>query len=146
MFLVGDVIYFVVALQLPGVARRQVTFFCFAKKKVTQEKATPVCCPCGVPCVAQLVRLPHKLARSATRPRAQTYSSEFSDQFPLLGGAQGESKSKSRTMAWALRAHAIAQNLIFASAHRSSGVSNIFDRATLFNLRSSSRVITASFQ
>jgi hypothetical protein len=27
---------------LPGVARRQVTFFCFAKKKVTKEKATPV--------------------------------------------------------------------------------------------------------
>jgi hypothetical protein len=27
----------------PGVARQQVTFFCFAKKKVTKEKATPVC-------------------------------------------------------------------------------------------------------
>jgi len=29
----------------PGVARQLVTFFCFAKKKVTQEKATPVCRP-----------------------------------------------------------------------------------------------------
>jgi len=26
------------------------------QKKVTQEKATPVCRPCGVPCVARLVR------------------------------------------------------------------------------------------
>ena len=73
----------------PGVARQQVTFFCFAKIKVTKEKATPVCRPCGVPCVARLVRLPHKLARSASRPRAQTYSSEFPDQPALLGGAQG---------------------------------------------------------
>jgi hypothetical protein len=73
-----------------GVARQLVTFFCFAKKKVTKEKATPARRPFGVPSVAQLVRLPHKLARSATRPRAQTYSSEFPDQFPLLGGAQGK--------------------------------------------------------
>jgi len=36
---------------LPGVARRLVTFFCFAKKKVTQEKATPVYRPCGVPSI-----------------------------------------------------------------------------------------------
>src|SRR3989338_8596975 len=40
----------------PGVARQLVTFFCVAKKKVTQEKAPPVCRPCGVPCVARLVR------------------------------------------------------------------------------------------
>jgi hypothetical protein len=40
----------------PVVDRQLVTFFCFAKKKVTQEKATPVCRPCGVPCVARLVR------------------------------------------------------------------------------------------
>ena len=59
------------------------------QKKVTEEKAPPVYRPCGVPCVARLVRLPHKLARSATRPRAQTYSSEFPDQPALLGGAQG---------------------------------------------------------
>jgi hypothetical protein len=31
----------------PGAARQQVTFFCFAKKKVTKEKATPVCRPSG---------------------------------------------------------------------------------------------------
>jgi len=39
-----------------GVARQLVTFFCVTKKKVTQEKAPPVCRPCGVPCVARLVR------------------------------------------------------------------------------------------
>jgi hypothetical protein len=40
----------------PGVARQLVTFSCFAKEKVTKKKATPVCRPCGVPCVARLVR------------------------------------------------------------------------------------------
>ena len=78
----------------PGVARLLVTFFCFAKKKVTKEKATPVCRRFAVPCVARLVRLPHKLARSAARPRALTYSSEFPDQPALLGGAQGNKKQK----------------------------------------------------
>jgi len=46
------------------------------QKKVTEEKATPVCRRYAVLCVAQPVRPPHKLARSATRPRAQTYSSD----------------------------------------------------------------------
>jgi hypothetical protein len=64
------------------------------QKKVTEEKATPVCRRCAVPCVAQQVRLPHKLARSATRPRAQTYSSEFPDPPALLGGAQGKESQK----------------------------------------------------
>jgi hypothetical protein len=36
---------------LPGVARRQVTFFCFAKKKVTKEKVPPVRRPYGVPSI-----------------------------------------------------------------------------------------------
>jgi hypothetical protein len=40
----------------PVVDRQLVTFSCFAKEKVTKEKATPVCSPCGVPCVARLVR------------------------------------------------------------------------------------------
>ena len=92
--------------ELPGVARRLVTFFCFAKKKVTKDnevavkanmrsmlcrsqKATPIHHLFEVPCVAQQVRLPHKLARFAARPRAQTYSSEFPDLFPLLGGGTG---------------------------------------------------------
>src|SRR5450759_3317688 len=74
----------------PGAARQLVTFSCFAKEKVTKKKATPVCRRCAVPCIARLVRLPHKLARSATRPPAQTYSSEFPDQPALLGGAQGK--------------------------------------------------------
>jgi hypothetical protein len=58
--------------------------------KVAKEKATPVYRPFGVPSVARLVRLPRKLARSAVRPRALTYSSEFPDQPVLLGGAQGK--------------------------------------------------------
>jgi len=58
---------------LPGVARRLVTFFCFAKKKVTKDnevaveanmrsmlcrsqKATPIRHLCEVPCVAQQPR------------------------------------------------------------------------------------------
>jgi hypothetical protein len=60
------------------------------QKKVTEEKATPVRRCFAVPCVARLVRPPHKLARPATRSRAQTYSSEFPDQPALLGGAQGK--------------------------------------------------------
>ena len=82
------------AVPLPVVARQLVTFFCFAEKKVIQEKATPIRHLFEVPCVARLVRLPHKLARSATRPRAQTYSSEFPNQPPLLGGGTGEKKQK----------------------------------------------------
>jgi len=76
---------------------------------VTKEKATPIRHPFGIPCVARRVRLPHKLARSATRPRAQTYSSEFPDPPPLLGGGTGEgkpnSKTKPPTRRWAQSAH-----------------------------------------
>ena len=61
-------------------------FFLLRQEKVTQKKAPPIRPLFEVPCVARLVRLPHKLARSATRPRTQTYSSEFPDQPPLLGG------------------------------------------------------------
>jgi hypothetical protein len=115
---------------LPGVARLLVTFFFFAKKKVTKDnivavqanlqvmpelKAIPICHLCEVPCVVgyditlrlvstatcrnaascRLARLPHKLARSASRPRAQTYSSEFPDHTPLLGGRRGEGNTSS---------------------------------------------------
>jgi hypothetical protein len=38
---------------LPGVARQLVTFFCFAKKKVTKEKATPVCHRFAVPSISR---------------------------------------------------------------------------------------------
>ena len=38
---------------MPGVARRLVTFFCFAKRKVTKEKATQVRRPFGLPCAAR---------------------------------------------------------------------------------------------
>ena len=85
-------------------------FLLLRQKKVTQEKATPIRHPFGVPCVARLVRLPHKLARSATRPRAQTYSSEFPDPPPLLGGGTGEGKAKTKIKnqsprRWAQSAH-----------------------------------------
>ncbi len=89
-------------------------FLLLRQKKVTQEKATPIRHLFEVPCVARLVRLPHKLARSATRPRAQTFwlrhnlkvslrrnkplrgvlSSEFPDQPALLGGGTGELKAE----------------------------------------------------
>ena len=73
----------------PGIARQLVTFFCFAKKKVTQEKATPVCRRFAVPCVARLVR---RLRNSHYVLRQS--SPKFPDQPPLLGGAQGKKKQK----------------------------------------------------
>jgi len=73
-------------------------FLLLRQKKVTQEKATPIRHLFEVPCVARLVRLPHKLARSATRPRAQTYSSEFPDQPALLGGAQGRKSENPKSL------------------------------------------------
>jgi hypothetical protein len=102
-----------------GVARQLVTFSCFAKEKVTKKKATPIRHLFEVPCVARLVRLPHKLARSATRPRAQTYSSEFPDQPVLLGGGTGEGKAKIKTTAWARCAH-------------STNLRSLLDRAPYF--------------
>ena len=60
-------------------------FSCLAKKS-NQKKSPPIHHLFEVPCIARLARLPHKLARSATRPRAQTYSSEFPDPPALLGG------------------------------------------------------------
>src|SRR4030066_1824414 len=68
----------------PGVARQLVTFSCFAKEKVTKKKATPVCRPFGVPCVARLVR---RLRNSRYALRQSSPTSP--DQPPLLGGAQG---------------------------------------------------------
>ena len=85
----------------PVVDRLLVTFLVLPRK-VTKRNRPQSATSYEVPCVARLVRLPHKLARSATRPRAQTYSSEFPDQPPLLGGAQGK---KSKNKAWTLRAH-----------------------------------------
>ena len=68
-----------------------VTFFCFAKKKVTKEKATPVCRRCAVPCVARLVR---RLRNS--RYALRQSSPKSPDQPALLGGAQGKVKPKTR--------------------------------------------------
>jgi hypothetical protein len=67
-----------------GAARQLVTFFCFAKKKVTKEKATPVCRRFAVPCVARLVR---RLRNSHCVLKQSSPKSP--DQPALLGGAQG---------------------------------------------------------
>jgi len=79
----------------PGVARQLVTFFCFAKKKVTQEKATPVCRRFAVPCVARLVRRLRNshfvLKQSSPKPP---------DQPALLGGAQGKNFKSKKAKAW----------------------------------------------
>ena len=50
--------------------------------------------PCGVPCVAQPDRPPHKLARSAARPRAQTYSSDTPCLVCATRRCTGEGKAK----------------------------------------------------
>ncbi len=80
----------------PGVARQLVTFFCFAKKKVTKEKATPVCRRYAVPCVARLVR---RLRNSHDPLRVHVLkqsSPKSPDQPPLLGGAQGKKTQNSK--------------------------------------------------
>ena len=81
-------------LELPGVARRLVTFFCFAKKKVTKEKATPIRHLFEVPCVArQLRRLrnSHDPLRGHVLKQSSPTTPELS---PLLGGGKGEGKAK----------------------------------------------------
>src|SRR3970040_246672 len=85
--------------------------FLLRKEKVTKKKATPAHRPFGVPCVAQPDRPPHKLARSASRPRAQTYSSDY----PCLvcatrrctgeGKAKNQNQKQNQTRRWAQRAH-----------------------------------------
>ena len=65
-------------------------FLLLRQNKVAKEGVPGLPPTSWVPCVARPVRLPHKLARSALRPRAQTYSSEFPDQPALLSGAQGK--------------------------------------------------------
>jgi hypothetical protein len=71
---------------MPGVARRQATFFCFAKKKVAKEKATPIRHLFEVPCVARLVR---RLRNSHDPLRVHVLkqcSPKSPDQPALLGG------------------------------------------------------------
>jgi hypothetical protein len=59
-------------------------FSCLAKKS-NPKKAPPVCRPCGVPCVARLVRRLWN-SRYALRQSSPTPP----DQPALLGGAQGK--------------------------------------------------------
>jgi hypothetical protein len=106
-----------------GVARQLVTFFCFAKKKVTKEKATPVRRCFAVPSVTQPDRPPHKLARSAARPRAQTYSSDY----PCLacatrrrtgeGKAKNQNQDQNQTRSWARSAHLPKEDSVGTCAH-----------------------------
>src|SRR5450759_5193453 len=77
----------------PVVDRQLVTFSCFAKEKVTKEKATPVYRRCAVPCVARLVR---RLRNS--RYALRQSSPKSPDQSALLGGAQGRKSEKSKTV------------------------------------------------
>ena len=60
-------------------------FLLLRQNKVTKEKATPVYRPCGVPCVARLVR---RLRNS--RYALKQSSPKSPDQPALLGGAQGK--------------------------------------------------------
>ena len=43
-------------LRLCSAPDARVTFFCFAKRRVTKEKASPVWRPCGVPCATRFRR------------------------------------------------------------------------------------------
>jgi hypothetical protein len=67
--------------------------------------------PFGVPCVARLVRRLRN-SRFALRQSSPTTP----DQSPLLGGRTGERKSKPKTTAWALRAHAATPTLAYLLA------------------------------
>jgi len=64
-------------------------FFLRRQEKVTKKKATPVCRPFGVPCVARLVR---RLRNS--RYALRQSSPKSPDQPALLGGAQGIKSEK----------------------------------------------------
>ena len=59
------------------------------QKKVTEEKATPVCRRCAVPCVARLVR---RLRNS--RYALKQSSPKSPDQPALLGGVQGKESQR----------------------------------------------------
>ncbi len=77
-----------------GVARQLVTFFCFAKKKVTKEKATPVCRPSGSLDISPTSGAA-QLALAGHTPRAPLRSSNSArPNLRLLakyrGGAQGK--------------------------------------------------------
>src|SRR3989337_1310390 len=67
-------------------------FLLLRQNKVAKEKATPVCRPCGVPCVARLVR---RLRNSHCALKQS--SPKSSDQPALLGGSQGIKKQKPKT-------------------------------------------------
>ena len=65
----------------------RVTFFCFAKRKLTKEKASQRPCPFGVPC-----------ATRAARGRAQT---RFAQTAPAL--IRSPLRCSARPMAWGVR-------------------------------------------
>src|SRR5664279_1988837 len=79
-----------------GVARQLVTFFCFAKKKVTKEKATPVCRPSGsldispTSGAAQLALVRH--TRRASPRSSDSARPKLRLSAKYRGGAQGREK------------------------------------------------------
>jgi hypothetical protein len=72
----------------PGVARRQVTFFCFCKKKVTKEKQPRIPRPFGVPNISKKCRATKttRLAETAfiSRRRYRAILKQFSWKPPTL--------------------------------------------------------------
>ena len=61
----------------PGVARRQVTFSCLAKRKSPKRRPPRCAAPAGQASADSLNWAARKLARSAARPRAQTRSPQI---------------------------------------------------------------------
>ena len=81
-------------------------FLLSRQKKVSKEKATPVRRRFAVPCVARLLR---RLRNS--RYALKQSSPKSPDQPPLLGGAQGKEKQKSKPQI----GHFVAEPKLYAS-------------------------------
>jgi hypothetical protein len=96
----------------PSGAARQLVTFLASPRKVTQRRRPQFRHPCGIPCVARQAGLPHKLARSASQPRAQTCSSEFPGLPVLLSGGYGDPKSKA-VRRFCVRAHCALTFFLF---------------------------------
>jgi len=64
------------------------------QKKVTQEKATPIRHPHGIPCVARQVRRLRNSHDPLRGHMLKQCSPTFPDQPPLLGGGWGGRKAK----------------------------------------------------
>src|SRR5664279_2381024 len=85
-----------------GVARQLVTFFCFAKKKVTKEKATPARRPFGVPSIfrqqAGLRNSPWRGTQNVPHCGAQTVLAYNSACWRNIEAAHRGRKSESQNL------------------------------------------------